>query len=99
MQNEGMTNTGDDDVALAECRRLDAVNCRAVVPAREVDRIDGGDLPDVVEYEGPPALVYVPERYYPLPREYFDPVECDEFGASAVDVFQGRSTKAWGYGR
>ncbi len=77
--------------AVAECRRLDALNGRAVVPGEEIERIDGGGLADVVT-KAPDALVYVPERYYPMPREYFDDEACEEFSAATLDTYYERST-------
>ncbi len=79
------------DEAVMECQRLAALSGRAIVPGRELGRIEAKDGFDVVLHEGDPALFYVPERCYPLPREYFDAEALDEFQATTLDTYYGRT--------
>ncbi len=78
------------DEAVMECQRLAALSGRAIVPGRELGRIELEDGPDVVVHEGD-ALFYVPERCYPLPREYFDEEALVDFEATARDNYYGRT--------
>ncbi len=86
-----MKNPEEWDDAVAECQRLDALNGRAVVPGEELERVDGGDLPDVV-IKAPDAVFCIPERLYPLPsREYWDPEAYEEFKATTLDKYYDSS--------
>jgi hypothetical protein len=48
------------DLDLATARHFYACSGRSVVPAPVLARIDGGDLPDVVLTDGPPATFVFP---------------------------------------
>ncbi len=76
-------------VTIKECQRLAALSGRAVVPGRELDRIEAKDGFDVVLYdEDHPALFYVPERCYPLPRNYWDAEALVDFEETARDEYR-----------
>ncbi len=90
----GSTHHPWDD-AVAECQRLDALNGRAVVPGEELGRIEVEGAPDVVLHEGLPALLYIPEACYPLPRrEYFDEEASEELRATTLDNYYERAVAA-----
>ncbi len=78
--------------AVVQCQRLAALSGRAIVPGRELGRIEVEDGPDVVMHdEDSPALFYLPERCYPLPREYWDAEALVDFEETARDEYYGRS--------
>ncbi len=56
--------------------------------------IEVEDGPDVVLYdEDTPALFYVPERCYPLPRNYWDEEALADFEATVRDEYYGRTNQ------
>ncbi len=77
------------DETIKECQTLAALSGRAIVPGRELGRLEVEDGPDVVVHdEDFPALFYIPERCYPLPRNYWDEEALADFEATARDEYR-----------